>query len=372
MTTSFGQCRGRIEVEAESVAYLITASHGLDSSAYTFPYVAGWAGSVDSVQPETVVRATGERVLAAARVILAATEHIGVAVTAASQTQLKAQNLDAAADLRADVDRGTQQSAALLTTALHTDRAAEQLPTSPSGPTHSSGPTAAASPSSERLIQVHESPSPSTPGGWPPTSPDAHRAVALLTARRVDAAAVLDSGLGYAPRGWTHLTDHLRTAGVSDQELLATGLVLVSGRGTLIDRFRDRIIFPVHDLGGHPVALLGRAVDRAATDRTGNPVPKYLNSPDTAIYRKGEVLYGLHEAQRALHKGAIAVLVEGPMDVLAVNRTPRPHNNIWVGTRPEFRRGRTVRHRPHGSPGRAARPCRRWRSRRLAGCGRVR
>jgi len=326
VSTSFGQCRGRIEVEAESVAYLVAASHGLDSSAYTFPYVAGWAGSVDSVKPETVVRATGERVLAAARVILAATEQIGFAATAANQTQVQAQNLHAAGDLHASVDRGTQQTATLLATALHTDQAAEQLTTSPYGLTPS------ASPSPERLMEIHELAVAFYSTRLHADGPDAQRAAALLAERGVHSGAVLDAQLGHAPRAWTTLVEHLRAADVGDLELLASGLVLTSSRGTLVDRFRDRLIFPVQTEPGRTVALLGRTVDPTATDRFGASVPKYLNSPETTIYHKGEVLYGLGNAAAALTAGATPVLVEGPMDVLAVNYAGRPESTTATTT----------------------------------------
>ena len=326
VTTSFGQCRGRIEVEAESVAYLVTASHGLDSSAYTFPYVAGWAGTVDSVKPETVVRATGERVLAAARVILAATEHIGGAATAASRAQGQEHNLDAVGDLHASVDRGTQQMAALLATVLHTDHAAERPSAS------SASLTPLRPPSPERLIEVHEITVDFYSTRLHADGPDAQRAAALLAERGVHSGAVLDARLGYAPRSWTTLVEHLRDAGVDDGELLASGLVLTSSRGTLVDRFRDRLIFPVQTEPGRTVALLGRTVDPTATDRAGSPVPKYLNSPETAIYRKGEVLYGLGSAAIALTAGATPVLVEGPMDVLAVNYAGLPDSTTAATT----------------------------------------
>ena len=324
--TSVGQCRGRIEVEAESVAYLITASHGLDSSAYTFPYVAGWAGTVDSVKPETVVRATGERVLAAARVILAATEHIGGAATAASRAQGQEHNLDAVGDLHASVDRGTQQMAALLATVLHTDHAAERPSAS------SASLTPLRPPSPERLIEVHEITVDFYSARLHADGPDAQRAAALLDERGVNSGAVLDARLGYAPRSWTTLVEHLRDSGVDDGELLASGLVLTSSRGTLVDRFRDRLIFPVQTEPGRTVALLGRTVDPTVTDRFGASVPKYLNSPETAIYRKGEVLYGLGSAAIALTAGATPVLVEGPMDVLAVNYAGLPDSTTAATT----------------------------------------
>jgi DNA primase len=332
VTTSFGQCRGRVEVEAESVAYLITASHGLDSSTYSFPYVAGWAGSVDSVKPETVVRATGERVLAAARVILAATEHIGGAATTASQTQARAQNLHAAGDLGASVGRGPQQTAVLLATVLHPDQAAEQLPTSPSALSPSSGLSPSPSPSPERLTQLHELAVAFYSARLHAGGPDAQRAAALLAERGVHPGAVLDARLGYAPRAWTTLVEHLRAAGIDDSELLASGLVLSSSRGSLVDRFRDRLIFPVQTEPGRTVALLGRMVDPTAADSAGAPVPKYLNNPETTIYCKGEVLYGLGNAAAALTAGATPVLVEGPMDVLAVTYAGQPESTTAATT----------------------------------------
>jgi hypothetical protein len=98
------------------------------------------------------------------------------------------------------------------------------------------------------------------------------------------------------------------------------------------------MIFPVDAVDGQTVALVGRAVDDTATDRSGAPVPKYLNSPETAIYRKSEHLYGLGpDAAQAFAAGATPVLVEGPMDVLAINRAAtRPAGGIpgHVGVAP--------------------------------------
>jgi len=323
-TTSVDQCRGRIEVEAESVAYLITASHGLDSAAYTFPYVAGWAGTVDVVTPETVVRATGERVLAAARIILAATEHLHHAAAPASQLHPQAddQTLDATTDRRGSIDPQARP-AALTSTAAHTDQAADPAPPgSPSWPPTGqlwAQPGSADSASSERLMQVHDLAVAFYSARLHAGSVEARPAVALLTERGVGREQAVAAQLGYAPPAWSALVEHLRTAGVDDRELTASGLVVQTSRGTLIDRFRDRIIFPVHATSGQTIAFLGRAVDPTATDRTGAPVPKYLNSPETTIYHKGAVLYGLAPAKAALRTGATPVLVEGPMDVLAVN-----------------------------------------------------
>ncbi|WBC05279.1 toprim domain-containing protein [Micromonospora sp. WMMA1976] len=119
--------------------------------------------------------------------------------------------------------------------------------------------------------------------------------------------------VGYAPPGWRSLTRHLRALGFGDDELVGAGLSNRTGAGRLIDVFRDRIVFPVRDPAGHAVAFLGRA-----GPGTGDGVPKYINSPTTAIYDKGRLLFGMAEQQERLDARWTPVLVEGPADVLAV------------------------------------------------------
>ncbi|WP_406071240.1 toprim domain-containing protein [Micromonospora sp. NBC_01638] len=121
--------------------------------------------------------------------------------------------------------------------------------------------------------------------------------------------------LGYAPPRWSSLTRHLIAAGFTAEELVGAGLSTHSRRNQdrLIDIFRDRIMFPVRDPAGHAVAFLGRA-DPGAADG----VPKYINSPETAIYNKGRLLFGVAEQQDRLNERWTPVLVEGPADVLAV------------------------------------------------------
>ncbi|MCF6734878.1 toprim domain-containing protein [Blastococcus sp. KM273129] len=122
--------------------------------------------------------------------------------------------------------------------------------------------------------------------------------------------------VGYAPAGWTSLTDHLRRSGATDKELLAAGLASRASTGRLIDRFRDRLTFPIRDTDGAIRGFVARR-NPAATDdgRTG---PKYLNTPTTDLYRKSEHLLGLHEAQPGLAAGAALALVEGPLDAIAL------------------------------------------------------
>ena len=124
---------------------------------------------------------------------------------------------------------------------------------------------------------------------------------------------------GYAPGGWTRLRDHLRAAGVDDTELLTTGLATTTRDGRLIDRFRDRVVFPItHPTTGAVLAFIARRnpdTDPQTTpdgvDRAG---PKYLNTSDTVLFHKGAQLYGHTPALL----DAIPVLVEGPADAIAV------------------------------------------------------
>jgi len=121
---------------------------------------------------------------------------------------------------------------------------------------------------------------------------------------------------GYAPAGWTGLTDHLRDLGASDDEIVAAGLGSHASTGHVIDRFRDRIVFAIR--GGDEIhGWIGRR--NPAHDGDGShPVPKYLNTAETDLFTKGSNLYGLTEGAAALAGGAAPVLVEGPLDALAV------------------------------------------------------
>jgi DNA primase catalytic core len=118
---------------------------------------------------------------------------------------------------------------------------------------------------------------------------------------------------GQAPAGWTNLVDHLRDRGVSDAEMLATGVATEARTGRLIDRFRDRVMFPVI----HQGAVLGfvgrRRPDLTDDDKAG---PKYLNTADTPLFHKGAQLFGV--VDELLAEGAVPVIVEGPMDAVAV------------------------------------------------------
>ena len=162
---------------------------------------------------------------------------------------------------------------------------------------------------------------------------DAAAARAFLRRRAVPTLAVVSYGLGYAPPRWTGLTEHLRACGHRDEALVATGVSLQGRRG-LLDRFRGRLIFPVHHpISGQVVAFLGRLLPAAGVVPGAEEAPKYLNSPESSGYHKGEVLYGLSAAARqALAAGAVPVLVEGPLDAIAVSSSGT--TTAYVGVAP--------------------------------------
>ncbi|MFI0371498.1 toprim domain-containing protein [Actinomadura sp. 1N219] len=118
--------------------------------------------------------------------------------------------------------------------------------------------------------------------------------------------------IGCAPAGPHALTEHLRTLGHGDEDIAAAGLARPGGgAGRLRDTFRDRAMFAIRTPDGAIAGFIGRR-------RDGGPGPKYLNGPDTPLFHKGELLYGLHEARDRLAAGARPVLVEGPLDAIAV------------------------------------------------------
>ncbi|MEQ8143981.1 DNA primase [Streptomyces sp. OP7] len=142
------------------------------------------------------------------------------------------------------------------------------------------------------------------------TSPEADTGRVFLADRGFDQAAALHFGVGYSPQGWDHLTRFLRGKGFSDKELVLSGLAQEGRRGP-IDRFRGRLMWPIRDIGGDVVGFGARKLYEADNG------PKYLNTPDTAIYRKSQVLYGIDLAKKDIAKSSRAVVVEGYTDVMA-------------------------------------------------------
>jgi DNA primase len=113
--------------------------------------------------------------------------------------------------------------------------------------------------------------------------------------------------LGYAPSGWSNLLNHMRKNGYSDTVIKDAGLA-VSGNTGLYDMFRERIMFPIQSTTGDVIAFGGRAMD--------NSMPKYINSPETPVFKKSETLYGLHTGKEAIREKGFVLIVEGYMDVI--------------------------------------------------------
>lgn len=263
-------CRGTVEVEAESVAYMVCASLGLDTSGYSLPYVASWSGGdLDTVAT------TASRVIGCAHDVI---EHLEAVRTLEPDTieQDKAREIRVS-DLQVweaavEPERPAQRTAEL-TEILKATVAFYQ----------------------EYLMR-----------------PASARARSYLTDRGFTAGTAEEWQLGYAPPSWNALTRHLTGEGFDKELSLAAGVMGQAESGHCYDLMRGRIIFPVLDKEGTPSGLAGRQI-------VGDG-PKYLNGPDTALYTKKELLYGLHRAQDPILEQAEAVVVEGYTDVIAAHQ----------------------------------------------------
>jgi DNA primase len=162
-------------------------------------------------------------------------------------------------------------------------------------------------------------------------APEGQAAREYLRSRRIGPEAVERFSLGWAPDAWDRLSVHLRAEGFTERELVGFGLLKQreDGKpgGGAYDRFRARLMFPILDVQGHPVAFGGRVL----REEPGNAAPKYLNSPETDFFHKGKYLYGLHSACRHIGAGR-ALLVEGYMDVIAAQNAGFPQAVASLGT----------------------------------------
>ncbi len=140
--------------------------------------------------------------------------------------------------------------------------------------------------------------------------PQAGRAVDYLKSRGLTGAIAKQFDLGFAPPGWDNLHQALGTTPAQLALLKDSGMLVENESGKLYDRFRDRVVFPIRDQRGRVVAFGGRVL--------GDDKPKYLNSPETAIFHKGRELYGLFQARQANRRLDRMLVVEGYMDVIAL------------------------------------------------------
>ena len=294
-------CRGAGEVEAESMAYLVAAEHGLDTAGYTFAYVAGWAASTGDV--DAAVRDSGTRVLKTAHLVLDRIEH----------------------DLAGDVDQAPVASTDATVVdddlVVRTDAAAERTTAIRHGAEKAAQDPEPGFTQRDRLLAANGAAVAfftdryASAGSWAPG----------YLAERLGTAELPGRGIGYAPAGWTNLTDHLHGGGFTDADIVGAGLGTVASTGRVIDRFRDRLMFPIADRTDEGMAVVGFVGRRnPAEDSTADSRnPKYLNTAHTPLYTKGEHLYGLAENAGTLTRGGLAVIVEGPLDALAVDVASR-------------------------------------------------
>ncbi|MDP3646319.1 MAG: DNA primase [bacterium] len=146
-------------------------------------------------------------------------------------------------------------------------------------------------------------------------------ATKYLKERGLNEATIKEFRLGWAGEAWTEATDYLKSKKFTDKEIIDAGIGKKGDRGTL-DKFRNRIMFPINDSAGRVIAFSGRIFGENASPEA----PKYLNSPETPLFHKSRILYGFDRAKVAIRKLSCAILVEGQMDLLA------SHQAGWVNT----------------------------------------
>ena len=283
-TTTSG-CHGIRKAEADSVAFITCARYGIPvEHAFSSPQT--WAGTDPRAQPAAAILTAGERVTTAAAKISRLLDHY-----------LAGNRLAA------------RPAAEAATTASHDERPPQPAASQVTAPLSAPEPDPRITGVLDDAMQFYDG---QLARSWVP---------AYLAERGISNATMRHWHIGYAPGGWTALTDHLRALGHDDDAIQAAGLARLSSRGTLIDHFRDRVMLPVHDERGNIAGFLGRARPGA-----GPEVPKYLNSPETSSYQKGSLLFGLHQARDLLARGATPVIVEGPFDAIAVTLADPGHH----------------------------------------------
>jgi DNA primase len=269
-------CQGARKVEADSVAYLVAMHLGINTPAIAFPSVPSWAGTDPRARPSATIQAVSDRSLAAAALI---TAHLDTTLGSSQEPAARARTADATVS---------------------------QLVLPPPA-------------SKGDLVRVQEAAArffcSQLPSSWVPD---------YLNRRGFGPAIQSHWQAGYAPAQWDALISHLRTDGYPGALIEAAGLARPSKRGTLVDTFRDRAMFPIHSGDGAIVAFIGRAPGHAPPG-----VPKYLNTPRTGLYDKSSVLFGLWQGRAALAQGAHPVIAEGPLDAIAIS-TANPDRYVGI------------------------------------------
>ncbi|MGD0355597.1 MAG: DNA primase [Dehalococcoidia bacterium] len=155
-------------------------------------------------------------------------------------------------------------------------------------------------------------------------SSEAEKARIYTQKRGLSAKVIDDFQLGFAPNKWDELSSHLAKSDYRDEDMLAVGLVAPRDSGGHYDRFRNRLIFPLRDVKSRVIGFGARALD--------DSMPKYLNSPETLIFNKSSVVYGIDRAQAAIRQKDAAVITEGYMDTIAAHQFGYENTVACMGT----------------------------------------
>jgi len=150
------------------------------------------------------------------------------------------------------------------------------------------------------------------------------QALSYLQNRKLTEQTIRRFGLGYAPDSWSALMDHMKTKGYTEEELCEAGLAVKRDNGTVFDKFRDRVMFPILDLRGNVIAFGGRIL----TDKEN--APKYLNSPETLVFKKKDNLFAMNISKNT--KEGQFLLMEGYMDVISLHQSGFDNAVASLGT----------------------------------------
>ncbi|MDD5748192.1 MAG: DNA primase [Actinomycetota bacterium] len=162
-------------------------------------------------------------------------------------------------------------------------------------------------------------------------SPKGKKALEYLEKRGIKKETIGEFFLGFAPEGWHNVSNFLSKKGFTAEELVLAGLSRKREQadgGGIYDIFRNRLIFPIHDLRGRVIAFGGRVLEETRERHE----PKYLNSPETPVYRKSRTLYGLHQARPHIQNSKEVVIVEGYTDLLALYQAGMKNVVATLGT----------------------------------------
>jgi DNA primase len=144
------------------------------------------------------------------------------------------------------------------------------------------------------------------------SSPLGNEARIYVDKRHISANAIEDFQLGFSPSNWDALKTHLKNLGINETTQLQAGLLVRNENGSIYDRFRNRLMFPIQDMNGKVVGFGGRTLDETN--------PKYLNTAKSPVFDKGALLYGIHHSQKAIQESKTVVIVEGYTDVIQAHQ----------------------------------------------------